>query len=265
MSRLPLFAFSVLVAATVAAFFITQHLKVATPLIAGFPRPYPPAINPVSGGACDVTGQLMSHRRMSISFYLLHHSDSVDVRVVDARGNPVATLARDRFMPGGDHPKRVQFTWDGREPNGSFAPDGRYYVTVHLVHQQRTVTISDNNGPVPLIVKTKPPKPVVTSVLPSAVSAAYATPVKIDYTGNENRGATVLIYRLAPRQAPQLVASFITPWKAQSTIWDGKLARRPARAGVYLIRLKVTDAACNTGTSSPPAAKAAANEVVVRG
>ena len=39
MSRLPTGAFAVLVAATIAAFFITQHLKVTTPLIQGFPRP----------------------------------------------------------------------------------------------------------------------------------------------------------------------------------------------------------------------------------
>ena len=34
-------AFAALVVATVAAFFVTQHLKVTTPLIAGAPSPLP--------------------------------------------------------------------------------------------------------------------------------------------------------------------------------------------------------------------------------
>ena len=52
MRRFPVIAFAALVVATVAAFFITQHLKVTTPLIAGFPRPFPAAINPVRGTTC---------------------------------------------------------------------------------------------------------------------------------------------------------------------------------------------------------------------
>ncbi len=50
--------------------------------------------------------------------------------------------------------------------------------------------------------------------------------------------------------------SFLTPWKGQTTRWDGLIARRPAPAGVYLVGLDVTDAACNTGhfpSSLPPA------------
>ena len=80
MRRLPIFAFAALVAATVAAFFITQHLKVTTPLIAGAPRPAPEVINPLSGKRCSG----VDHRVMHISFYLLRRSDVVD------EGQPVA-------------------------------------------------------------------------------------------------------------------------------------------------------------------------------
>ena len=45
-------AFVALVIATVAAFFVTQHLKVTTPLIQGRPAPVPNTINPVYGGVC---------------------------------------------------------------------------------------------------------------------------------------------------------------------------------------------------------------------
>ena len=40
-TRLSIVAFAALVAATIGAFFVTQHLKVTTPLIQGFPRPVP--------------------------------------------------------------------------------------------------------------------------------------------------------------------------------------------------------------------------------
>jgi hypothetical protein len=265
--RFPLLAFAALVIATVAAFFITQHLKVSTPLIAGFPRPYPPAINPRSGITCydPGTGKQIDHRVMSISFYLLHHSDNVDVWVVDPSGRVVATLATNRFMPGGSRPVRTQFVWNGREPNGLFAPDGRYYVEVRLIHQGRTVTISDNSGPVGFTVKTNSPRPTITAVTPPVISASRLTPVKIAYVGNEHRGGTVLIYRLLPNATPRLVKSFLTPWTGHTATWDGKIRGVPAPVGTYLIRLMVTDAACNIGYSTPAPSTAASNEVVVRG
>jgi hypothetical protein len=51
-TRLATGAFAVLVAATIGAFFVTQHLKVATPLIQGFPAFVPGTINPVHPVRC---------------------------------------------------------------------------------------------------------------------------------------------------------------------------------------------------------------------
>jgi len=249
MRRLPLVAFAALVVATVAAFFITQHLKVSTPLIGGFPRPYPAVINPVSGVTCydPVAKRQVDHRFMTISFYLQNRSDSVNVYVVDAAGRTVATLARSRFMQGGANPLRSQFVWRGREPSGAFAPDGRYYVKVRLIHTARTVTISNPSGPEPLTVKTLAPKPVVTSVTPKVVSRHARTPVKIQYAGNQSRGATVIVYRVLRHGRFRVVKSFLTPWKGQVASWDGLIHGQPAPSGRYLVGLEVTDAACNTG------------------
>ena len=66
-------AFGALVAATVAAFFITQHLKVSTPLLAGFPRPVPGVIsvgncfepNATAGGKVGVILRLASSSRIA--------------------------------------------------------------------------------------------------------------------------------------------------------------------------------------------------------
>lgn len=267
MTRLPVAAFAGLVVATVAAFFITQHLKVATPLLAGFPRPVPAGINPVSGGVCydPAVGKTLNYRVMTISFYLLHQSDDVDVWVVDSRGRKVATLASGTFMPGGSHPVRKQFEWNGHEPGAAPAPDGVYYVRVHLIHQARTVTISDSSGPIPFRVITKPPAPVVTLVTPHLIHASKPSPVRIDYTGNGSRLATVLIYRRSGGGRPLLVKSFISG--GHSALWNGMIRERPAPPGNYLIGLEVTDVACNTGrfppSVSPLPAGAAAFEVAV--
>ncbi len=267
MTRLPVVAFVGLAVATVAAFFMTQHLKVATPLIAGYPRPVPAGINPVSGTRCydPAVGKTLNYRVMTISFYLLHQSDRVDVWVADAQGRVVATLASGSFMTGGSHPVRKQFVWNGHERNGALAPDGTYYVKVHLINQARTVTISDNSGPIPFRVITAAPRPAITRVSPHVIHQSRPVPIHISYTGNGSRLATVLVYRLDRRHRPVLVKSFITG--GHGTIWNGMIRRRPAAPGTYYIGLKVTDLACNTGqfppTLSPLPADAASIEVTV--
>jgi FlgD Ig-like domain len=250
-SRLPFAGFAVLVVATVAAFFITQHLKVATPLLAGFPRPVPAGINPVSGTECydPAVGKTVDYRQMTISFYLLNQSDNIDVSVVNEHGRVVATLARGTYMPGGSHPVRKLFRWNGFESDGALAPDGVYYVRVHLIHQDRTVKISDSSGPIPFRVITTPPKPLITQLTPHQIQASRPTPVRIDFTGNGSRLATVLIYRLGSHGRPQLVKSFITG--GHSAEWNGLIQKRPAPPGNYFIGLEVTDLACNTGFYPP--------------
>lgn len=243
MNRLPVYAFSLLVVATAAAFFIVQHLKVTTPLINGFPAPSPAVINPVNGTTCGG----VNHRRMAISFYLLHSSDDVDVYVVNAAGQHVRTLASGVYMQGGAHPKRRLFTWNGREADGSFAPDGVYYIRVTLVHQDRTVTISNPSGPEPVKIKTTFPDPRILSVAPPTISTG--TPVTIRYTGNGQRLATVLIYHEIAGSAPRLVKSFLA--KGDTAVWNGLIREHDAPAGVYQIALKVSDAACNTRISAP--------------
>lgn len=250
MTRLPFAAFVALVVATVAAFFLTQHLKVATPLLAGFPRPVPAGINPVSGTYCydPALGKTLDYRQMSISFYLLNQSDNVDVFVVNSRGQTVDTLATGKFMRGGSHPVRKYFTWNGREASGVLAPDGVYYVRVHLIHQARTVTISDSAGPVPFRVITTAPHPVITLVTPHEIHASRPTPVRVDFTGNGSRLATVLIYRQNNGRRSTLVKTFLTG--GHSAVWNGLIHKQPAAPGTYLIGLEVTDLACNTGRAT---------------
>jgi hypothetical protein len=236
--RLPVVAFGALFAATVGAFFVTQHLKVTTPLIAGYPRPVPNAINPY-GAKCGG----VDHSKMLVSFYLLHRSDDVSVYIVDSDGTIVRTLASSRHMP---IKRRVPFVWNGREDNGSVAPDGTYHVRVALLHQGRTVDISDANGPIPVKVKTIPPRPVVTNVSPSLIPLGHEK-VTIDYRGTGGRSGYVILYRTDLPGRPRPVKSFKTAWKSSQATWDGLIHKLPAPAGTYLVGLNVTDAACNKG------------------
>jgi len=241
-SRLPVAAFVALVVATSAAFFITQHLKVTTPLIAGAPRPAPAVINPVDGGTC----QGVNHRLMKVSFYLLHRSDDVDVYIVDQNGTIVRTLASGRHMRRDVRTPDGLFQWDGRQDDGSIAPDGVYDIRVSLIHQGRSVEISNSAGPEPVTVLTVTPHPVVTDVTPSVIPRD-GTAVTIHYTGSEKRSGMVQIYRTDLPGAPRLVKSFMTQWHGTKAIWNGKIHGRPAPQGTYLVGFAVTNKACTTG------------------
>lgn len=241
-NRVSVAAFVALVVATIAAFFVTQHLKVTTPLIQGLPRPVPGVINPVHGVQC---GKYNSGSA-TISFYLQHRSDDVDVYVVDSNGTIVRTVASGRHMRKDVRIPDGVFHWDGRLDDGRVAPDGTYHFRVALLHQGRTIDLTD----VPVKVKTVPPSPVVVSVSPQAIpSASGSRNVTIGYAGNENRGGTILLYRTDTAGTPHLVKKFLTPWKGQTAVWDGKIGGRPAPPGAYLVGIEVTDAACNTGRS----------------
>jgi hypothetical protein len=229
-------AFAALVVATVGAFFVSQHLKVSTPLIAGDPHPYPAAISPRNTACAGL------HQTTRFSFYLLHRTDDVSVYVVSSDGTIVRTIVSSRHMRRGVRTPDGQFPWNGREDNGRVAPSGTYYFRIALLGQGRTIELTKT----PVTVINTPPRPVVTDVSPSLIPQG-TTPVTIHYIGNEQRGGTIRIYRTDLPGVPRLVKSYLTPWKGQTATWDGGILGRPAPAGTYLVGLDVTDAACNTG------------------
>jgi hypothetical protein len=133
--------FAALVVATIGAFFVSQHLKVTTPFISGVSGPYPPAVNPVDGPtACrdPSSGRRVSERSTTVSFFVLHHVDNVDVYVVNQGGNTVRPLSHGIFMAK----KRPRsFTWNGRDGSGRPVAAGTYFFHVYLIHQQRTIEL----------------------------------------------------------------------------------------------------------------------------
>ena len=264
-SRWPLGAFVALGAATIAAFFLVQHLKVANPLINGFPAPFPSTIDPVAGGVCAVRGHRgrkeVSFRQMSISFYLQNQADRVNVYIVAPDGRRVRQIG-DAVPMAID--KRHTFRWDGRLADGSVAPDGAYAVQVQLISQARTFEISDQGtGKVlPVTVDSTVPRPIVTGVSPHGIPVAGGR-VTIRYTGVAvgDRAQRILIYRVRPGRTPVLAKSYSSGGRLGTSVWDGTIGGRPAPPGTYVIAVRATNAACTAGTS--PATVAAAPRAVV--
>ncbi|HWF71735.1 MAG TPA: N,N-dimethylformamidase beta subunit family domain-containing protein [Solirubrobacteraceae bacterium] len=241
MKRLPVGVFATLVVATIAAVFITQHLKSNTPLITGIT--HPPAFSDTGDGC---------RHRTFINFYLLHQSDTVSVYVVDANGNIVQQVASDVRMikPTPKHAKtRKSFYWNGRESNGQLAPNGTYHFRVALEGQGRSVDLPQY----PVVVDSVPPHLVITGVTPSQLPAPGGAPATVRYTGSNGRGGYLIIYRTGLAGPPQKVDARRIPFTKASShgytkTWNGLVHGRPAPAGTYVMALQVTNRACVTGT-----------------
>ncbi|MGH2873476.1 MAG: FlgD immunoglobulin-like domain containing protein [Solirubrobacteraceae bacterium] len=263
-------AFVALALATAAAFFVVQHLKVATPLINGFPFPFPRTINPVAGGVCPLRngkGEIepVSFTRMKIAFYLQNEDDDVNVWIVDSAGRKVRQIG-DAVPMRTYH--RHSFYWDGRLADGSVAPDGRYDILVQLVHQQATFPITNQStgAAESVTVDTAVPHPVVTGVSPATLAGGASASVTIGYAGvvRGTRQLQILIYRLRAGRPPALVKAFTARPRRSTSIWNATIGGRLAPRGSYQFAVRAISAACTAG-SSPIGAAAAPRAVVTIG
>jgi hypothetical protein len=237
-----------LVGLTVAAFFITQHLKTVTPLVLsrgyGPPGPDPAGINPNNHAhTCkNVFGQRVACNVTKLRIRLQHGSEKVEVFVVNRSGDAVDTLSSGRFLAQGN---LGVFSWNGRNTSGRVVHEGTYYFRIEL---------ADGGGEEltdrPISVITKDPKPVITGVTPSVIEPG-SSQATIHFRTDGYTGAQVLIYRTTARGRLTLVSSprFLTSPSNGKAIWNGLLAGKPAPAGTYMVGLRLRDAAGNYGTT----------------
>jgi hypothetical protein len=229
--------FGALVIATLGAFFVTQRLKRATPIVERvFYEPY---ISPTCKCKKD---------RVKLRFSLPKR-DRVTVSMVNAGGDDVRTLIDDRRLGRGTH----AIYWDGREDTGAVAPDGPYHLRVTLRTQGRSLT-----SPRTLTVDTKPPRPRILVVTPpTLLPGARGTSgrARIRYSGPSDPNPLVRVYR-TDLPKPKEVTTFLAPRFRQTAKWDGLVSGRPALDGVYAITITTYDKAGNAGSapsSLPPA------------
>jgi hypothetical protein len=225
-SRLPqTLVILALLGATAAAFAVTEHLKLERSPITGT------RVDKVFSPVCECA------RDFSVVSFILRRSETVTVRILDAKGRVVRTLVRDRREAKG----RVSYTWDGLDDLGSVVPEGIYRPRVELERNGRTIVL-----PNPMRVDTTPPVVTLVSVLPRVFSP----------DGDGKRDRVVARFRLDEKARPMLLVDgtrqalgrFGT--REGRLLWFGKKDGRPARPGVYEIRLRAVDRAGNRSARS---------------
>ena len=130
-----------LLIATAAAFAITERLKLTKSAVYG--TKVAKGLSPTCGCARGKAG---------ISFKLRKHDD-LTVSVLNAHKDEVALLAAKSFPKG-----PIQLKWDGRDDLGKRAPDGVYFVRIHLSGAHQTITLPNR-----IVVDTTAPKIITVS------------------------------------------------------------------------------------------------------
>ena len=126
-----------LLIATAAAFAVTERLKLEKAPIFG--TKISPQISPTCGCARGKATILLKFR----------HRDTVTLTIRAANRSLVDTVLDSSPQPRGTQ----VFRWNGHTSEGAVAPDGTYYVEVHLSRQHRTLLL-----PNPIVLDTQPPE-----------------------------------------------------------------------------------------------------------
>jgi hypothetical protein len=171
-------------------------------------------------------------RDVAVISFVLRKRGQITVDVLDTAGESVRTLVRDRDEPRG----RVSYVWDGRDESGRIVPEARYRPRVQVHEHGRTIVL-----PTPIRVDTTAPRIRFTEVSPRLFSP--------DGDGRNDRvTAKYAVDEIA--QAMLLVDGrrrVLGRFRARGgrLTWMGQIAGRPARPGVYELRLRALDRAGN--------------------
>jgi FlgD Ig-like domain len=221
-----------LLAATAAAFAITERLKLTK--------------SPISGTKVTSALSPLAHTTATVSLRF-RRRDRVTVTIDDSHRRRIDTLASDLPVRRGRH----SFVWDGRTAAGTAAPDGTYRVQVHLATQRRTILI---------------PNPIVVDTIPPGVDSAVAPRLRFSPDGDHQADAATIRFTLS-KPAHALVylrgqriirSRFASEHGAVK--WYGRLAGRLLPPGAYVLSVGAEDPAGNR----TPAAKRVPVRVVIR-
>jgi hypothetical protein len=214
-----------LLAATSAAFVVTEKLKLTRSPIIG------PTVAKVFSPVCDCPTDSAEIR------FRLRSPDRVSVEIVDGDGDMVRELARDR--PQGR--SFATYSWDGRDDAGRVVEEGTYRPRVHLDRQRRTIVM-----PNPIRVDTTPPRVVSFSARPLVISP--------DGDGRSDRAK--IRYRVSERASVELFVDGTRALRRLGTRpagtmdWFGTAGGEPLPQGVFTLRLLARDLAGNLGSRS---------------
>jgi FlgD Ig-like domain len=209
-----------LLAATAAAFAVTERLKLEKSPITGT------RVDKVFSPVCECARDIAE-----ISFRL-RGGQVVTVDMLDSNGRPVRTLVRNKRERAG----RVTYVWDGRDDAGRVVPEGIYRPRVRLRRHGRTIVL-----PNPIRVDTRAPKITLTRVFPRMFSPdgdGNADRVTAEYEIDEPARAMMLV------NGRRRVLSKFRETEGR-LVWFGRIGGVPVRSGDYEIRLRAFDRAGN--------------------
>ncbi len=217
-----------LLAGTAAAFALTEGLKLQpAPIFAvSVPRK---VFSPVCG--CDTAFATISFR--------LRESDVLDVTVVDADDDIVATITRGERFPAG----RVELEFSGRDDDDLVLPEGEYRPRVHLREDKVTTVM---------------PSTIRIDVTPPVVEEWEARPRVLSPDGDRRADVLTVRYRLSePARGLLFVAGRQRVKKKlarteDSLTWGGRVDGRGFRAGTYDLALGAEDQAGNLAARTEP-------------
>jgi hypothetical protein len=230
--------FGLLVAASVAAFFLAQRVKSTPAAVARFS--VTPFCSPNGDGRFDGCR----------AAFLLKKGDDVTVRVVGRDDEVVDTLVSDQSLPAF---RNLRVLWRGRAAGGGRVRDGAYHFEVTLRRQGRSILL-----PRPFSLDTTPPRPLVTSIGPQADKVPrpelfpnpQGRPLEIHVRSPSTTKPTfVEIYRTDPRPSGEPVVE-LGSLKGSGTVrWDGTVHGRRVQPGTYVVAVRTRDRAGNLGSS----------------
>lgn len=209
-----------LLAATAAAFAVTERLKLERSPITGT------RVDRVFSPVCECA------RDVAVISFVLRKPGTVTVDVLDSSGRSVRTLVRNRDEAKG----RVSYTWDGRNGGDRVVVEGRYRPRVQLEEHGRTIVL-----PNPIRVDTTAPKIRIVRVFPRVFSPdgdGRGDRITATYKLDEGARAMMLVdgRRRALSKFQELEGRLV---------WFGRVNGGSVRPGTYEIRLRAFDQAGN--------------------
>ena len=220
-------------AATAAAFAVTEHAKLARSPIYGT-RVAPKTFSPDCARPCTLGSETVT-----IAFRL-RVSEKIDVWIQHG-DDRVRTLVSGRSYP---RRRLLSFVWDGQDESGAVVPDGTYKPYVKLERSHRTIGLP--NG---LVLDTKPPVITVPHPLYPIISPdgdGHKDAVRVAYRLDEPAHAVLLV------GSHQVLLTYRQPLHG-TLVWNGKLGRppKPVRPGRYVLYVSARDLAGNVAKPYP--------------
>lgn len=220
-----------LLAATAAAFAVTEGAKLSKSPIAGtrVTQVFSPAGETVK--VAEVSFRLRTRERLT-------------VWIQDAHGRRVATLLTSRTAPAG---RLFHLGWDGFSPDGVIEPDGVYKPVVKLERSHRTIVL---------------PSPIRLDTVPPVVTVKHPQYPIVSPDGDGHKDDFRVQYRLSkPAQVILAVRGRrVLLTRSQKTagtiVWTGKVRNSQgqlvrARPGRYLLTISARDRAGNVSKGLP--------------